>query len=153
MRSAQANKVLSAIFKLALRLLGTSDKVCRKHGDFNGVFYGSCHIFTPSALKRGGFKPIVVCIVSCRGNINSVRTVFLNDFSHSNAVGESIANALSADFFVTFVNRKPYDYREILTAFSLDAFKNIKEEFHSLVKASAVFVRSLIGVGGQKLLN
>ena len=148
MRSAQAYKVLSAILKLTFRLLGTSDKVCRKHGNFNGIFYGSCHIFTPSALKRGGFKPIVVCIVSCRGNVDSIRTVFLNDFCHSDTVGEGIANALSADFFITFVNRKPYYYREILTAFSLDAFKNIEEEFHSLVKASAVFVRSLIGVGG-----
>ncbi len=133
-------------------MFGGANKVCCKNRNFNLFLYGSRKVFTPAALETGGFEPVVERVVSRARNVDCINAHICDSLCVFQARFEVVAFFGFADFGIELVESKSHD-DGIIAAFFADSFHDFAQETKSVFKTSAVFVRSVVGVGRKELLD
>ena len=152
-RSAERYKILYAVLKLLFSLFGRTNKICGKNGNIDNLFHLGGKILTPATFKGCRLKPVIEGIISRRRNVNSVYALIGESLCDFQSLLQIVALALLTDFFIHFVNGKSYYNRKICAAFTPYAVDYFGKKAHTVFKASAVFIISLVCIRRQKLLN
>ena len=154
MRSAEGHEVLYAALKLLLRLFRRTDDVGCKHGQIAHRFLDSFrHVSAPAAVERSRLQPVVVSVVRGGRYVYSVHAHISERLGVFHAGVQSVPLSGLTDLVIAFVNGKA-DYERIIPAASFaDAFDDLLDEAHPVLEAAAVFVRTLVGVGAEELLQ
>ena len=148
-----ADKVLHALLQLPLRLLGRAHVVGRDHGDGDHAFDLFCQIGPPAGLKRCGLQPGVIHVVAGGGHVDGVHAQFFQALGDPLSLLQAVALPGFAEAGVHLVRRQPDDQRIVPSAAQADPLDDLPQEAQAVFKAAAVFVRPLVGVGAQKLLD
>lgn len=121
-------------------------------GIFTAFFDFGGKIFAPTEVETRRFEPIVESIVRRARYVDCVNAHIRYGFCVFHALFDGVALAGFADFVVELVDGKTND-DGIITALFADTLYNLSYKAQAVFKTSAVFVRTMIGVGTEKLLN
>ena len=147
------DKVLAALLKLLFCLLGSADNACAGNRDAYDALYLLCQILSPARLKGGRLKPVAVRVVAGGGDIYCVNAQLLETLCYSLAGLDGVALAGHTDFFIHLIGGQTHHEGIISTALGADTVDYLGDEAHTVFKAAAVLVLTLVCVRGQKLLN
>ena len=145
--SCGTHEVLRAVGDLFLRLLRRTDEVRGDDRNAYGLLDCLRQIRSPAGLKGCRFQPVVISIVACGSNVDGVDSQFFQTLGDTFSVFQSITFILEADAIIHLVGGESDDQRILSAAALPDALNDLSDKTHPVLKASAVFVGTLVGIG------
>ena len=151
-RAAQSDGILIAFFQKLFRLFRSTDDAGMTDRNVDSLFDGFTVVFTPAKVEGRRFTPGVHAVVGTGRQFEMLDAVAFQFLGDLHTVFEGVANIV-AEQTIVLICGKTCGNGIVRSAELVDLVDDVLDDAKAIVKGSAVFIGTMVGIRGNELLQ
>ena len=110
-------------------------------------------IFSPALREGNRFNRHEACLIERAADVDEINTCRFHRLDDTDTILDMDVIFRDADCIQEFIYGHAASENEVLAALFADILDDLKNQSHTVLETSAIFIRSLVGIRGEELLQ